>query len=108
MQVRILSRRYSSSRSPYARRWMTRILLLSAYFWATHAGAELDLLMIKDGRRIGVEFKRVDAPRLTPSMNIALKDLRLDRLHVVYPGTRRFSLSDQVEVVPLNALVHAG
>ena len=78
-----------------------------AYFWATHAGAELDLLMIKDGRRVGVEFKRVDAPRLTPSMNIALKDLRLDRLHVVYPGTRRFSLSDQVEVVPLNALLRA-
>ena len=79
-----------------------------AYFWATHAGAELDLLMIKDGRRVGVEFKRVDAPRLTPSMNIALKDLRLDRLHVVYPGTRRYALSDQVEVVPLNALVNAG
>ena len=42
-----------------------------AYFWATHAGAELDLLMIKDGRRVGVEFKRADAPQMTPSMRLA-------------------------------------
>ena len=61
----------------------------AAYFWATHAGAELDLLMQKDGRRVGVEFKRADAPSLTPSMRIAMRDLGLDALYVVYPGTRR-------------------
>lgn len=71
------------------------------YFWATHAGAELDLLLFKDGRRFGVEIKRADAPRLTPSMRTALEDLRLDRLMVVYPGERRYSLAEQVEVVPL-------
>ena len=49
-----------------------------AYFWGTHTGAELDLFSIKDGRRVGVECKRVDAPRLTPSMHIALDDLALD------------------------------
>ncbi|OIO90776.1 MAG: hypothetical protein AUK02_00665, partial [Anaerolineae bacterium CG2_30_58_95] len=49
-----------------------------AYFWATHSGAELDLLLIKNGRRIGVECKRMDAPRLTPSMRIALQDLQLE------------------------------
>jgi hypothetical protein len=75
-----------------------------AYFWATHAGAELDLLMLKDGRRVGVEFKRVDAPRLTPSMQIAMRDLRLDALYAVYPGTRRYSLADRIEAVPLAAL----
>jgi hypothetical protein len=75
-----------------------------AYFWATHAGAELDLLMLKDGRRVGVEFKRVDAPRLTPSMQIALRDLRLDALYAVYPGTRRYALADRIEAVPLAAL----
>ncbi len=64
-----------------------------AYFWATHAGAELDLLMFKHGLRVGVEFKRVDAPKMTPSMLIALRDLKLDALYVVYPGTRRYSLS---------------
>lgn len=72
-----------------------------AYFWATHGGAELDLLMLKDGRRIGVECKRVDAPRLTPSMRIAVTDLELERLIILYPGPRRFPLADRVEAVPL-------
>ena len=75
-----------------------------AYFWATHAGAELDLLMIKDGRRVGVEFKRADAPQLTPSMRIALKDLALDSLYVVYPGERRYRLAERVQAVPLAAI----
>lgn len=78
-----------------------------AYFWATHAGAELDLLMVHRGRRIGVEFKRADAPRLTPSMKIALRDLGLEALYVVYPGDRRYRLDDAVEVVPLGALLPA-
>ena len=75
------------------------------YFWATHAGAELDLLLFKDGRRFGVEIKRADAPRLTPSMRTALEDLRLDRLVVIYPGERRYALAEQVEVVPLMDLL---
>jgi hypothetical protein len=57
-----------------------------AYFWATHNGAELDLLLIKGGYRIGVECKRVDAPRLTPSMRAAVQDLELNRIFVIYPG----------------------
>jgi predicted AAA+ superfamily ATPase len=76
-----------------------------AYFWATHGGAELDLLMLKDSRRVGVEFKRTDAPTLTPSMRIALTDLRLDALYAVYPGSRRYRLAERVEAVPLNALI---
>ena len=75
-----------------------------AYFWGTHNGAELDLLLIKDGRRVGVECKRVDAPRLTPSMHIALEDLALDHLVVIYPGTRAYSLAERVTVVPLARL----
>jgi len=78
------------------------------YFWATHAGAELDLLLFKDGRRFGVEIKRADAPRLTPSMRTALEDLRLDRLVVIYPGERRYALAEQVEVVPLLDLCAKG
>ena len=76
-----------------------------AYFWATHAGAELDLMMIRNGRRVGVEFKRADAPQLTPSMRIALHDLALDALYVVYPGDRRYRLGERVEVVPLAAVI---
>lgn len=75
-----------------------------AFFWSTHAGAELDLLLFKDGRRIGIEIKRADAPRLTPSMRTALTDLKLDRLLVVYPGERRYRLAEQVEVLPLAEL----
>ena len=76
-----------------------------AYFKATHAGAELHLLMFKDGRRVGVEFKRCDAPQLTPSMRIALHELELDALYVVYPGDRRYTLAQRVGAVPLSALV---
>ena len=79
-----------------------------AYFWATHQGAELDLLLFRRGRRIGVECKRMDAPKLTPSMRTALTDLKLDRLVVVYPGPTRYSLAGNVEVIPLPQLVGAG
>jgi predicted AAA+ superfamily ATPase len=78
-----------------------------AYFWATHQGAELDLLLFRRGRRIGVECKRMDAPRLTPSMRMALADLKLDRLLVAYPGPTRYALARNVEVVPLSQLVNA-
>lgn len=78
-----------------------------AYFWATHGGAELDLLMFVRGRRIGVECKRMDAPQLTPSMRTALADLSLDELFVVYPGPRRSSLARGVSVVPLVEFVGA-
>ncbi len=75
-----------------------------ACFWATHQGAELDLLLVKDGRRLGVEAKRSDAPTLTRSMRTALHDLRLERIAVLYPGARRFPLAEQVEAVPLAAV----
>ena len=75
-----------------------------ACFWSTHAGAEIDLLLFKDGRRTGVEIKRADAPRLTHSMRTALTDLHLDRLLVIYPGERRYALAENVEVIPLSAL----
>ena len=78
-----------------------------AYSWGTHNGAEIDLVLFKNGRRIGVECKRADAPTLTPSMRIALADLKLDQLIVVYPGERRYALAGQVEVVPLAELVKA-
>ena len=76
-----------------------------AFFWATHQGAELDLLMLKGSQRVGVEFKRADAPKVTPSMRIALHDLKLDALYVVYPGSQRFSLAEGIEAVPLWALL---
>ncbi len=72
----------------------------ASYFWATHTGAELDLLLLKEGRRHGVEIKFQDAPRLTPSMRIAMEDLGLRRLTVFYPGDMRYALAERVMVVP--------
>jgi predicted AAA+ superfamily ATPase len=79
-----------------------------AYFWATHQGAELDLLLLNEGRRLGVEVKRADAPRVTPSMRIALDDLRLDHLTVLYPGESLYELDERISVVPLSALGQIG
>jgi len=76
----------------------------AAYFWATHQGAEIDLLLSRGDRLLGVECKRADVPRLTPSVRIALQDLQLSRVAIVYPGPTRFALSDKVEAVPLHAL----
>ena len=74
---------------------------MRSYFWATHTGAELDLLLMKGSRRDGVEVKFQDAPRVTPSMRIALADLRLHHLTVLYPGDQRYTLDRHVTVVPL-------
>jgi len=75
-----------------------------AYFWATYAGAELDLLMFKNGKRYGVEFKRADAPGLTRSMTTAMSDLKLEHLSVIYPGDRHYSLTERISVVPASEL----
>jgi len=75
-----------------------------AYFWAAHSGAELDLLLMRGGKRLGIECKRTDAPRLTPSMRTAFKDLKLSRLLVIYPGDRRYALAAGIEAVPLKWL----
>lgn len=75
-----------------------------AFFWATHQGAEIDLVLRRGGHFLGVECKRTDAPRMTPSIRIALKDLGLARVAVLYPGSKRFPLGDRVEAVPLRAV----
>ncbi|MBC2705968.1 ATP-binding protein [Desulfobacula sp.] len=75
-----------------------------AYFWATHSGAELDLLFFRKGKRYGVEFKFNEAPGITKSMHIAVKDLSLDYLWVVYPGKEEYPVTDKIMVRPLNKI----
>jgi predicted AAA+ superfamily ATPase len=75
-----------------------------AYFWATHAGAELDLLMVKNGQRVGVEIKHTAVPKMTPSMRIAMTDLALDAMYVVYPGPIRFEIAPRIEAIPIEAV----
>ena len=72
-----------------------------AYFWATHAGAELDLMIPVNGKRHGFEFKYADAPGTSRSMRIAIEDLGLNHLWVVYPGDQTYSLDSKITVIPL-------
>jgi predicted AAA+ superfamily ATPase len=75
------------------------------YFWATHAGAELDLLVVRGRTRIGFEIKRTVAPAVTPSMRTALKDLKLSRLDVIHAGDRTFPLAPRIRAVALSRLL---
>ncbi len=74
------------------------------FFWATHAGAELDLLVTRGNRRLGFEFKRTVAPRMTRSMHSALSDLDLERLDVVHAGAHTFMMSDRVRALSIENL----
>jgi predicted AAA+ superfamily ATPase len=71
-----------------------------AYYWATHNGSELDLMTVWNGKRYGFEVKYADAPGTTKSMHVALGDLGLAHLWVIYPGEKRYNLTDTITVVP--------
>lgn len=71
------------------------------WFWATHAGAELDLLVQKGGQRLGFEIKYTASPKVTKSMRAAIDSLRLDRLTVIYPGERKIRLAEDIEAIGL-------
>lgn len=76
-----------------------------AYFWGTHSGAELDLLLQRTGRRLGFEFKFSERPGTTKSIRIALEDLALDHLYVVHPGEHSFPLNESISAVTLPRLI---
>lgn len=80
---------------------LVRANTFQAHFWSTQQGAELDLFLQDEGRRVGVEFKCADAPTMTKSMHIALEDLKLDRLLVVYPGNVSYPIHPKATVLPL-------
>ncbi len=75
-----------------------------AYFWGTHRGAELDLMLLRGGRRWGFEFKCADAPRTTRSMHTVIEDLGLQHLWVVYPGDLEYPLKEKITAVPLKKI----
>lgn len=68
------------------------------YFWATHNDAELDLLIIKNGRRFGFEIKFSQTPQLTRGTYSALENLRLEKLFVIHSGMRNYKLHEKVDV----------
>jgi predicted AAA+ superfamily ATPase len=71
------------------------------YFWRTHSGAELDLLLTLRGRRFGFEFKYSEAPRITRSAHTAINDLQLDHVWVVYPGEHSYPIEKKIAAIPL-------
>ena len=76
-----------------------------AFFWGTHSGAELDLLLTHAGRRLGFEFKFSEQPTTTKSMRIAQQDLSLDHLYIVHPGEHEFPLDESITAVPLPRII---
>ncbi|MHB0874460.1 MAG: ATP-binding protein [Anaerolineae bacterium] len=72
-----------------------------AYFWATHSGAELDLMFTHRGRRYGIEAKFSEAPSVTASMHTAVADLELEHLWVVHPGRHAYPVAERISVLPL-------
>lgn len=88
---------------------LEEILLLTdldqdAHFFKTHAGAELDLMLIRGGRRYGFEFKYQDAPRTSRSMHTIIENLNLERIWIVYPGDKAYPLGERIDVVPLSQM----
>lgn len=79
-----------------------------AYFWGVHTGAELDLLIRRDGRNIGFEFKLTRSPKVTPSMRSARELLGLDRLYVVCHGAGEpWPLAEGIIALPALCLASA-
>ena len=90
---------------------LCRLRLADVYFWATHGGAELDLLFFRGGKRFGVEFKFNEAPKVSRSMRTALEDLNLEHLWIVYPGKTVYPVHERMTVVPIaqiDDLIHPG
>lgn len=72
------------------------------YYWSTHQGPELDLLVMHKGKRLGYEFKFSEAPQITKSMRVAMQDLKLDSLTIVNPGPHEYSMEEKINVLGLS------
>lgn len=103
-----LSPKIGASWEGFALEQICRILQADnqeCFFWATHNDAELDLLILKNGKKTGFEFKYSDAPKLSPSMKIAFETLGLDELNVIYPGNKSYSLAENIKVIGLKEYI---
>lgn len=75
------------------------------YYWRTHAGLELDLLVMKNGKRLGFEIKYSETPKVTRSMHQIIDDLKLDQFFIVYQGRHRLELDDKIQLLPITEIV---
>jgi hypothetical protein len=74
------------------------------YFWRTHTGAELDLMVVKNGKKLGFEIKYSDVPKITRSMNSVIEDLNLDKLYLIYQGKRKLQLQEKIYAIPADEI----
>ena len=75
------------------------------FFWATHGGAELDLLVVRGQRRMGFEIKRTTSPQITPSMRYALSDLHLQSINLIHAGETTFPMDQKIRAVAFRRLL---
>jgi len=75
------------------------------HFWATHSGAELDLIVVRGAARRGFEIKRTSSPAITPSLRSALSDLNLSAIDVIHAGDRTFELNEHIRAVSVSRLL---
>lgn len=88
---------------------ITRLMNVSyedCYFWSTHNVAEIDLLVVKDGKRVGIDFKYADHPTVPKTLPIIMDDLKLDEVKLVYPGREKYAINANVEAVGLQGMAH--
>ena len=76
------------------------------YYWRTHAGLELDLMVLKNGKRLGFEIKYSETPKVTRSMHQIIDDLKLDQFYIVYQGKHRLALEEKIQLLPVNGIVN--
>jgi uncharacterized protein len=74
------------------------------YFWRTHTGSELDLMVVKNGKKLGFEIKYSDVPKITRSMNSVIEDLSLDKLFLIYQGKRKIQLQERIFALPADEI----
>jgi len=74
------------------------------FYWRTHTGVELDLLILKNGKRYGFEIKYSEKPQITKSMRLAAEDLKLDQLFLVYQGKHQFEIENGIKLLPAQML----
>lgn len=84
---------------------LSRLKSRDFYYWRTHTGTELDLMVLKGGRKLGFEIKFSETPKITRSMLLAIDDLKLDKLHLVYKGNREIALEEKVIAIPASRIL---
>jgi len=83
---------------------LSRLRSRDFFYWRTHTGTELDLMVLTAGKKIGFEIKFSETPKITRSMLSAFEALKLDHLFLIYKGQRKFLLNEKISAIPAAAI----